>query len=84
MAANALLQRQEAVTLAKQAAALPAFADQRTIARTLSINPRTLRRLIVTKRFPPADLTLSKTCLRWRLATVESWLEQHANGEGAR
>jgi len=50
----------------------------------LAVNPRTLRRLIVTKRFPPADLTLSKTCLRWRLSTVEAWLAEHAQGEVTR
>jgi len=63
---------------------LPAFTDQRGIARMLAVNPRTLRRLIVTKRFPPADLTLSKTCLRWRLSTVEAWLAEHAQGEVTR
>ena len=58
------------------------FTDAPSIAAMLFVNKRTLRRLIVTGQFPKADLQLSKTLLRWRLATVNEWIEQNAQGEG--
>ena len=58
------------------------FVDQNAIAAMLSLDKRTLRRLIIRGKFPPADLHISATCLRWRKATVETWLEQHAQGAG--
>ena len=57
---------------------LEKFVDQSTIAKTLCLHNRTLRRLVVTGRFPAADLRLSKTCIRWRQSTVEAWLAENA------
>jgi predicted DNA-binding transcriptional regulator AlpA len=53
------------------------FLDAPAIAELLSINRRTLRRLIVKGDFPPADLKLSTTLLRWRRETVENWIASH-------
>ena len=60
------------------------FIDQPGIATMLGIDRRTLRRAIITRRFPPADLVLSKTCLRWKLSTVEAWIEENSKGEEGR
>ena len=61
-------------------AAEPQYIDQPAIAAMLSIDRRTLRRLIVGRKFPPADLVLSKTCLRWKVTTVQAWLDEHQEG----
>jgi predicted DNA-binding transcriptional regulator AlpA len=60
----------------------PQYIDQPAIAQMLSIDRRTLRRLIVKGEFPPADLVLSKTLLRWKRDTVESWLTERVHGGG--
>lgn len=51
------------------------FYDQKELAERFSLCKRTLRRLVVKGQFPPADLTLSKTCLRWRESTIRKWVE---------
>ena len=63
---------------------LEKFVDQSTIAKTLGIHNRSLRRLVVIGRFPQADLRISATCLRWRTSTVEAWLAENAGGRDER
>ncbi len=53
------------------------FVDAPEIARMLGINRRTLRRMIVKGEFPPAELRLSTTLLRWKRETVASWIDAH-------
>lgn len=56
------------------------FIDQASIAGMLGITRRTFRRLVVGKKFPAADLILSKTLLRWNVRTVDAWLAENAQG----
>jgi predicted DNA-binding transcriptional regulator AlpA len=63
------------------APALEPFLDQPGIARALGIDRRTLGRLRADPRkgFPPPDLRLSATCIRWRVSTIESWLVEQGS-----
>jgi predicted DNA-binding transcriptional regulator AlpA len=70
MRANAHLEPQAAAVQAR-------FLDAPAIAAMLSVNRRTLRRMIVKGDFPPADLKLSSTLLRWKVETVENWIASH-------
>lgn len=60
------------------------FVDAPTIAAMLSVSRRSLRRMVVKGEFPPADLVLSQTLLRWKVETVENWIDEHATGEAGK
>ncbi len=77
MHANALLQRQEEATLER-------YIGVVDIAAALQLDRRSIRRLILRGKFPPADLRVSATCNRWKLSTVQAWLSEHAQAGGRR
>jgi predicted DNA-binding transcriptional regulator AlpA len=80
MAANSLLAKQYAAILDNQAAVLEKYIGVVDIAAALQLDRRSIRRLILRGKFPPADLRVSATCNRWKLSTVENWLAEHAQG----
>lgn len=50
-----------------------------TVAAIIGVDRRTLRRMIVSGRFPEADVKLSKTLIRWKRSTVDRWIDNRAH-----
>jgi predicted DNA-binding transcriptional regulator AlpA len=73
---SALMTLVHAEPLREKTQVEPMVFRKTAVSHALSINIRTLERLLSTRRFPQADAWIGK-CPVWRKSTVETWL---ANG----